>query len=289
MVDLSFFNPKVEHADNESKNIEQTERSENKGIIDATDKAEKNDRPDETGKGNKGKLQSVFKRKGEAVKQKLDELKNKYDEKKQIKEGQSSKFDEHEDKEKIGEGKKSENNLESKENKERDNMKPRNQILETPDKLSPDDKVAAGEKGKKLAKGDIAESDGLIKQFNDASGDVNKGKKEREKELASIRNKNKHHIARLETRAESIQMGIDGAKEKMDEMYEKKNPEYTTYLKKYDDFKTEYARLMKSIADLENNNKEIDQEIGLETSEKSSGNEEKKSVKDRINDFLGRH
>ena len=261
-------------------------------------------------KGNKGKLQSAFKRKGEAVKQKLDELKNKYDEKKQIKEGQSSKFNEHEDKEKIGEGKNTENNLESKENKtektaqtdkstkgyekkaeskERDDMKPRNQILETPDKLSPDDKVAAGEKGKKLAKGDIAESDGLIKQFNDASGDVNKGKKEREKELASIRNKNKHHIARLETRAESIQMGIDGAKEKMDEMYEKKSPEYTTYLKKYDDFKTEYARLMKSIADLENNNKEIDQEIGLETSEKSSGNGEKKSVKDRINDFLGRH
>lgn len=313
MVELAFFKPKVEHTDNESQKVEQTERTENRGKIDATNKAEKNDCPEDTEKGNKGRLQSAFKRKGEAVKQKLEELKKKHDEKKQVKEGQDVKSGKNEKQEDVNKNKKPENDVDSRENKtgraehtnknirddgkkteskERDDMKHRNQILETPEKadkkwyddLSTDDKIGAGEKGKFAAQYDIIDAQGYNDDFKRIKSE-SKGKKRKE-QFQELRNTNNHVIQRLERRLEPLEAGIKGVEEKLKGNFSTDNSEYK---KKLDEFKVEYASVLKHIADLENNNKEIDQEIGSETSEKNSNNGEKKSVKDRISDFLGRH
>ena len=55
---------------------------------------------------------------------------------------------------------------------------------------------------------------------------------------------------------------------------------------KYEDFKVEYAKVMYQMGKLEENNKSIEREIGAEKNGDDGEKGAKKSVKDRINDFL---
>ena len=154
--------------------------------------------------------------------------------------------------------------------------------------LSPRDKIAAGEKGKKMLDIDYEEGEGLNKSFEEVYYEGKSGK-QRTKELEQIRDKNKHHISRLETRAESLKLGIDGAKEKMNENNEPNNSEYQKYSKMQDEYKVEYAKALYMIGKLEENNKSIDREIGTTKEVDGNAKGSKMSVKERMQDFFERH